>query len=44
MIDQPVLTPLLPMLGRCDTDGAEAVVDLVLAVNRGVYGDIFAAR
>lgn len=44
IIDQPSLSPVIDVVGRCDDAGIEAMLDLVLAINTGVYGNIFGPR
>jgi hypothetical protein len=41
VIDQPTTSPVVELIGHCDTSGIEAMLDLALTVNAGAYGNIF---
>jgi len=41
VIDQPTTSPVVDLVGRCDTSGVDAMLDLALTVNTGAYGNIF---
>ena len=41
VIDQPTTSPVVDLVGRCDTSGIDAMLDLALLVNSGAYGNIF---
>ncbi|MEV0710210.1 hypothetical protein [Nocardia aurea] len=44
IIDQPSLSPVIDLVGRCDDTGIEAMLDLVLAIDTGAHGNIFGLR
>jgi hypothetical protein len=41
VIDQATTSPVVDLIGRCDTSGIDAMLDLALLVNAGAYGNIF---
>lgn len=41
VIDQPTTSPVVDLVGCCDTSGIDAMLDLALTVNTGAYGNIF---
>ncbi|MGO1049184.1 hypothetical protein [Crossiella sp. CA198] len=42
VIDQPGSSPVTELVGRCDESGIDAMLDLVIEVNAGAFGNIFA--
>lgn len=40
-LDQPTAAPVVEVVGHCDADGIDAMLDLALAVNVNGYGNIF---
>lgn len=41
VIDQPGPSPVVDLVGRCDTNGIDAMLDLAVTVNAGTYGNVF---
>ncbi|MBE8519251.1 hypothetical protein ILP97_17310 [Amycolatopsis sp. H6(2020)] len=41
VVDQPVVSPVVTLVGRCDESGIEAMLDLAMIVNTGAFGNIF---
>ncbi|WP_157529217.1 hypothetical protein [Nocardia sp. NRRL S-836] len=39
--DEPVASPLVEIVGRCDEAGIDALLDLAYLIDEGVYGDAF---
>lgn len=40
ILDQPEPCPIIEIIGRCDPDGIEALLDLAIEVDTGAYGNI----
>lgn len=41
VIDQPAGSPVVEIVGRCDETGIDAMLDLAITINTGVYGSLF---
>jgi hypothetical protein len=41
VIDQSTTSPMVDLVGRCDSSGIDPMLDLALTVNTGAYGNIF---